>query len=149
MKEIKYVVCALFCLLAMSCGPGNIDTEIQSAEMAIARGDITAATSIANHLCDNRNLSDLSAKQLARLSMVYMQLADSADVDSNVATAADLYNRAYEMNADSAESYFASLPSDQIPYAMILSSIKESRTAHYPDSMDQHADSVFATQFPE
>ncbi len=147
MKKIKYMIFSLLCVAAVSCGPGNIDTELQSAEMAIAGGDIAAATSIAGHLCDDRSLTELSAKQLARLSIVYMQIADSVDVDGNVATAADLYNRAYEVDADSAENYFMSLPSDKIPYAMILSSIKNSRTAYYPDSLEVHADSVFESQF--
>lgn len=147
MNKIKYMICALLCVVAASCGPGDVEAELQSAEMAIARGDMMAATSIADNLCNGENFTNLSAKNLARLSMIYMQIADSADVDSNVSTATDLYNRAYEINADSAECYFQSLPSEKIPYAIILSTLKESRMVHYPDSLEADADSVFESQF--
>ena len=71
----------------------------------------------------NENLSDMPASQLARLSIVYMQLADtdSTDIQSNVSTAAGLYRRAYETNADSAASYYGTLPPDKLPYARLLS----------------------------
>ena len=61
--------------------------------MATANGDMTAARSVASHIVGNENLSDMPASQLARLSIVYMQLADtdSTDIQSNVSTAAGLY----------------------------------------------------------
>lgn len=115
---------AAICLAFGGCaGSSDIESQIREAEMATANGDMTAARSVASHIVGNENLSDMPASQLARLSIVYMQLADtdSTDIQSNVSTAAGLYRRAYETNADSAASYYSTLPPDKLPYARLLS----------------------------
>ncbi len=115
---------AAMCLAFSACsGSSDIESQIREAEMATAKGDMTAARSVASHLVGNENLSDMPASQLARLSIVYMQLADtdSTDIQSNVSTAAGLYRRAYETDADSASLYYSTLPHDKLPYARLLS----------------------------
>ncbi len=115
---------AAMCLAFSACsGSSDIESQIREAEMATAKGDMTAARSVASHLVGNENLSDMPASQLARLSIVYMQLADtdSTDIQSNVSTAAGLYRRAYETDADSASLYYSTLPPDKLPYARLLS----------------------------
>lgn len=127
----------------------NAEAELQNAEMAVARGDMTAAGSVAKHLSDDKNLSGLSATQIARLSIIYMQIADSADIDANVATAANLYRKAYAANRDSAEAFYTALPSEMVQYSMILSNIVE--TQDHPLDIDScmHADSIFDYSTPD
>lgn len=141
-REIRNLIVAVGALLAVGCGGKmNVEDELRSSEMAIVDGDMETASAMASHITEN-SAEGLSAKQLARLSIVYMQIADSIDNDTNVATAAELYGRAYASNADSADLYYMSLPSEKIPYAMILSNISGSRSNVYVDSLFMDDDSV-------
>lgn len=140
--EIRNLIVAAAALIASGCGGSvDVETELQGSEMAIADGDMETASAMASHITEN-SAAGLSAKQLARLSIVYMQIADSIDNDTNVATAAEYYNRAYASNADSAELYYTSLPSEKIPYAMILSNISGGGRGLYVDSLFVESDSV-------
>ena len=138
---------AAMCLAFSACsGSSDIESQIREAEMATAKGDMTAARSVASHLVGNENLSDMPASQLARLSIVYMQLADtdSTDIQSNVSTAAGLYRRAYETDADSASLYYSTLPPDKLPYARLLSILVVNRDNPY----DMASDTVGYTDEP-
>lgn len=145
MTNYAKIIIGSIALIAAACSGGNMESDLQTAEMAAARGDMDAASSVARHLTSDRNLSGLTAKQLARLSIVYMQIADIDTTDnSNVATAASLYQKAYESNRDSAETFYSSLPSEKVQYSMILSSIVGTREHPYNADADMHADSLAA-----
>ena len=91
--------------------------------MAIANGDMRAASSAADHIVGNRNLSDLSANQLARLSIIYMQMADSIDREDSVGQATQCYKQAYDANSDSATAFYLSLNPDKMRYAVMLKAL--------------------------
>lgn len=139
---------------AYSCGNSatDIEQQLQRAEMAVAQGDMTAAHSAAEHLIGNDNLSTLPASQLARLSMVYMQMADSMDQDSNVAIATDLYRRAYEANPDSAAMFYSEVSPEHMQYATMLSTLVSNIDNPYDMSRDSintmHDDSVLHSLEP-
>lgn len=138
---------AAMCLAFSACsGSSDIESQIREAEMATAKGDMTAARSVASHLVGNENLSDMPASQLARLSIVYMQLADtdSTDIQSNVSTAAGLYRRAYEADADYASLYYSTLPPDKLPYARLLSIL----VGNIDNPYDMASDTVGYTDEP-
>lgn len=125
-NSFKAALLSLATLFAVACsGSADIDSQIRSAEAAIAQGDMVAARSVASNLLGNDNLTGIPASQLARLSIVYMQLADSdtSDSQSNVSTAAGLFRKAFEANADSAARFYNSLPPDKLPYARMLSTL--------------------------
>ncbi len=138
-------------LFAMSACHSSTDVEyeLQSAETAIAHGDIKAATSVANTLSDSIATPHLSAKQLARLSIIYMQIADSAENGINVAKATDIYRKAYRVNPDSAAQYYSALPAEKAQYLMMLSSIVASQDHPYDIEADIHADSILLMQLDE
>lgn len=137
------LVCSTL-LAGSSCSSKiDIDSELQNAEMAIAMGDMDAATSVAENLSDGKNLSGLSAKQLARLSIVYMQIADSVDNGTNVNSAIEAYRRAYQADADSADAYYSALPSERAQYSMMLANIVAGLDTPYDADADMHADSIF------
>ena len=127
MKMIMFAatMAAVFLTLGACSGSSDIDSQLRRAEMATAQGDMTAARSVAVHIVGNENLSGLPASQLARLSIVYMQLADADTVDhqSTVSTAASLYRKAFEANPDSAMRFFSTLTPDKLPYAQMLSTL--------------------------
>lgn len=133
----------LFSSLALTACGGHTDADetIRAAEMAIARGDMTAASSVAQQLTDSVNLSGLTARQLGRLSIVYMQLADSMDNANNVARATDAYRRAYSQQPDSAAIFYSSLPSETAQYSMMLSAIVGNQD--HPFDMSELADSAY------
>lgn len=121
--------------------------ELRNAELAIADGDMTAARSVADRLVGTPSLDDLSARDLARLSMVYMRMAeDENDNTTLVATAADLYRRACRENADSARAYYMSLdlPDEALAsqlYHIVVAT--DSAGVIPPDDHEFHPDSIF------
>lgn len=151
-KRFFATTAIIFTILASSCGKTNADIEqqLQRAEMAVAQGDMTAARSVTEHLIGDEDLSKLPASQLARLSMVYMQIADSLDQNSNVAIATDLYRRAYKANPDSAAMYYSGVSPEHMQYATMLSTLvsnidnpynmsRDSINALTEDSLMQHS----------
>ncbi|MCM1484149.1 MAG: hypothetical protein NC043_07420 [Muribaculaceae bacterium] len=147
-RHIIYTLYTLFLaavlmVAAVSCSSAvDAENELRSAEMALARGDMEVATSVAEHLSAGENLSGLSASQLARLSVVYMQLADDSEGGTEVVSATDCYRRAYEANADSAAAYYSSLPSEKAQYAMMLSTIVGNQDHPYNPDEHMHEDSI-------
>lgn len=116
MKHILSIIIATFAAVIIASCSGNADKgeQVREAEQAVIDGDIIGARDMADRLVADSNLDDMSATGLARLSMVYMQVADEENDNSAlVATAADLYRRACRADADSARAYYASLPPDK------------------------------------
>lgn len=110
MKLIFHIAVLLVAAMT-ACSGTSATEELRNAEEALAQGDMTAARSVADKMIAADQLDALTATELARLSMVYMEMAEEeADNTALVATAADLYRRACRENADSAAAYFNSLP---------------------------------------
>lgn len=116
-----------------SCGSStaSAEDEIRRAEMALAEGDMTTAHSVADKLSSGENLSGLSAKQLARLSMVYMQLADSEGNSDLAANGADCYRRACKISTDSVEEFCRNLPPENAQTAALLQHLVSTADASY------------------
>lgn len=125
MTHLRIILaCALPLMLAAACTGGDrTDADLRDAEMAIAQGDMKVATSVADHIMGDKNITGLTSRQLARLSMIYMQIADSADTGGNISTATKLYRSAYSANADSAALYYSTVPSHLTPHARMLAAI--------------------------
>lgn len=136
MQRLHFLLIAAILVLTASCGisSGEVVDNLRDAEQAIARGDMKAAQSAGDYILGNENYSGLSASQLARLSMVYMQLADSVDQTSNIRKAADLYDRAHSLNADSAAEVYNNLPPDQLQYYAAMTEYSANRKS--PVSLD-------------
>ncbi len=140
--------------IGSACG-GAAETEnaIRDAEMALANGDMEVATSVADHITNSSaDASNLSATQLARLSIVYAQLAEFSNDDTNTAVAVNYCRAALKENADSTEAYYSQLPPDQVGYAralmLIVQNIENPRDISEsiePDSMAFVNDPTFAS----
>ncbi|MDE7410775.1 MAG: hypothetical protein K2M94_01895 [Paramuribaculum sp.] len=116
----------------------EIETSLREAEMSVATGDMEVATSVGNHLLGEDNARHLSATDLARLSIMYMQMADSGNADDNTALAAELYRRALSVSADSTDAYLQSLPTDKMQYADMLQAISSNIDNPNVDIEDYH-----------
>ncbi len=137
-------------LAAMMCSCNNaagIDDSLRQAEAAITEGDVTVAKSVAEKLGEDENLTDMSASQLARLSIVYMELADGDGNRDLAANAADCYRRAYQADKDSADAYYRSLTDERASTAGLLQHLVSAADATYSfeDSVPDHSDDIYFT----
>lgn len=135
---------ALTILASCRRGSAPASDAIREAEAATALGDMEAARSVAMKITDE-NLSQLSASELARLSLVYMQIADSTDRENSIASATDLYRRAFEADPDSAQAYYSELGPDYYPYVALLKTLTGKIDNPYnplADSIDHETDAA-------
>lgn len=140
LKPLKFITITVlsFILAACSGSAESLERSLREAEAAVAQGDMEAARSVSEHLAGDDNLSQLSASQLARLSIVYMQMADIENSEQNTLKAADLYRRAYKADPDSAGAVYTGLPADQLQYVATLESLENHR--NNPVDMSSFAD---------
>lgn len=128
MSKIRDVCTFLLWLLFCNCGGGaDIAERISSAEMAYTAGDVASL----RHICDdimrkNAEKGNLTAGQLGRMSILYMELYDCADDAEALDMAIQCYRSAYEENADSAACFYAHLPVEQYKYGMSLTMLVQS-----------------------
>lgn len=144
MKNLLITLIIIFTTMAAatSCDSRSSAAEdLREAEMAVIDGNMTAARSVADRLLGATD--SLSSRELARLSIVYMHMADEEnDNTALVATAADLYRRAWRENADSAAAYYASLdPAEEALAGQLHHLVVATDSAGcIPD--DHHLDSI-------
>ncbi|MDE6430446.1 MAG: hypothetical protein K2K65_04680, partial [Duncaniella sp.] len=74
-------------------------------------------------ILEQKDRAGMEATQMARLSILYMQLNERTDDPNDVEYAVQCFRDAYKINSDSAKAYYSSLPYDQEKYAMTLSTI--------------------------
>ncbi len=110
------VAFAAFAACSGNMSPESIEETLRQAESAIAKGDMTVASSVAANIADSTSVGNMSVSQIGRLSMVYMQLADSIDQSANTETATDLYDRAFRVNADSARQFYNSIEPEHMQF---------------------------------
>lgn len=125
-KTVNLLILLLSASMWSCTGGGSaagIEESLRQAEEAVTLGDMQVARSVADHMTGDEILSQLSAVQLARLSMVYMQLADNDNDGTSTATAVDLYNRAYKADADSAELFYTGVSPEQMQHVAAMSSL--------------------------
>ncbi len=122
----------------------SIESTLRDAEDAVAIGDMTSAESVASYLTKDPALSHrMSSTQLARLSMIYMQVADSIDQEGNTNRAADLYDMAYKTDADSADAFYRAIEPSRMQYVETLTNHSANRAnpvdiSTVPDEMEEH-----------
>ncbi|MDE5744200.1 MAG: hypothetical protein K2H84_00900 [Paramuribaculum sp.] len=130
MKQFCYsLFIVLISWIAFSCSGSAEDiteANLREAEMAIAQGDMTAAESAAKYIVGDRSLDDLTPRQLGRLSMIYIQLADADDKGDHVSRATDCYRTAFAVDSDSAAAFYNNVIPEHTAHAMLLSAIVHS-----------------------
>lgn len=112
-------------ILLWACGgESSVDKSLSEAETAIMENNFATASKMAEGISTSAGEPGyVTARQAARLSIIYMQLADHENEDTNTAIAVNYCREALEVNTDSAEAYYASVPSDQTAYVSALMAI--------------------------
>lgn len=150
MKLSRFTLLIPAAMMVVSCsGGGSVSERVADAEMAYASEDVALTRRIVDDIVsDPTAKGSITATELARLSILYMQLNDRTDDHEAVDLAADCYREAYKANADSAAWFYTHLPSDDQKYVMVLSSIVHSmdnprslddltnEDHEFPDSID-------------
>lgn len=125
MKHAFLLSAALSGILMLgSCGESeSVAERISSAELALANENVSATRELCGEILKQKDRPGMEAKQMARLSILYMQLNERTDEPEDVELAVQCFREAFKINADSAQSYYSSLPVDQDKYAMTLATI--------------------------
>lgn len=132
MKHLTVIITAIImALTTTSCQENRDQTNeaLRDAEMALDQGDMRTAASVTQHLVGDKNLSGLTPRQLGRLSLIYMQLADSSDHSNqseHISSATACYRKAYELDKDSAAEFYNQVSPEHTSRVMMLSNISES-----------------------
>lgn len=148
-RLIRLLPAAVILVLASCSGGGSVSERVADAEMAYAAEDVALTRRIVDDIVsDPTAKGSITATELARLSILYMQLNDRTDDHEAVDLAADCYREAYRANPDSAAWFYTHLSSDDQKYVMVLASIVHSMDN--PKSLDditedhEFADSIDA-----
>jgi tetratricopeptide (TPR) repeat protein len=138
MKKLReMIIAAATGLLALTaaCGPATSTAdELSTAEQAIETKHYDAALKICDKLSAMAESQQLSASELARLSIIYMRLSETDNDHDCVGQATQTYLRAYAANADSARAFYAALPLDMSAYVEMMASLSQALTS--PPSLD-------------
>lgn len=107
-----------------SCGGSDsIAERISAAELALANENVDATRELCGEIIGQKDRQTIEAKQMARLSILYMQLNERTDAPEDVEYAVQCFREAFKLNADSAKAFYSSLPVEQDKYAMTLATI--------------------------
>ena len=121
-----------------ACGESeSVADQISSAELALANENVSATRELCGDILEQKDRAGMEATQMARLSILYMQLNERTDDPNDVEYAVQCFRDAYKINSDSAKAYYSSLPYDQEKYAMTLSTIVHTRD-NPKDIPDEH-----------
>ena len=125
MKHAFLFSCIICCALSFnSCGGSDsIAERISAAELALANENVDATRELCGELIGQKDRQTIEAKQMARLSILYMQLNERTDAPEDVEYAVQCFREAFKLNADSAKAFYSSLPVEQDKYAMTLATI--------------------------
>lgn len=115
MKYIHYIIG----LLALAACSQAVNDPLEPALSAMRSHDYEAAVEAIEQL-DVDTTTTLDVAQLGRLSIIYMKLSEVKDVDVNTAMATRCYTTAMWIDADSARSFYNSLPIDESQYVEVM-----------------------------
>lgn len=120
----------LFLAIIMSaglggCTPENHRDNLSEAKAAFDIKDYRRAQIICDHIAADTAGKTLSAKELCRLSLLYMDIAEACPDSSavNVASATEILRRALDISPDSVSDFFTSLPAEELRGGQLVMSI--------------------------
>lgn len=146
---MRYFVLSLLALVLTACWHSSVGERVATAEAALAMDDFASVRSICDEIiCENDESDAISATELGRLSIIYMQLYDRTDDAVALDAATQCYRRAFAVDADSAAHFYTNIPVEMDKYAMSLATLVQSIdnpadiSDGYGSSGVEHADSV-------
>lgn len=118
----------LFFTLALAfsgCTASSAEDRIDLAYDAYGDKDMDRAQSELRLIMEEDSIAGYSCRNLCRLSIILMKLSEQG-YEENIAPAVHCYYRSFEVNADSATEFFATLPVEDAPFVTILSALSVS-----------------------
>lgn len=126
-RAFLFFIHAVLAMSFVSCRHSDISERISAAEMAFASQDVAQTRRICDDIIGKTpHDGSIAATELARLSLLYMQLYDRTDDADALEQATRCYREAYAANADSAAHYYSNLPVELDNYAISLASLVNS-----------------------
>ncbi|MBQ4345141.1 MAG: hypothetical protein IJC40_04490 [Muribaculaceae bacterium] len=127
-------------MVLVSCSENQ--SQDTAASLAYAEASIAAQNyEAAQNTCDSlmQVTTDLYATQWCHLSIIYMKLADVniSREEENTAVATRCYNKAFDINKDSAEIYYSALsPEEYAHYDMLTKLVNPIRDVTVEEPLD-------------
>jgi len=124
----------------------NHKESLDNAQISIENSDYRTARSI----CDEVYVSELKsgskdAELMARLSVLYMKLADyneMTDKEDNLDYAYECYEQAFDIDSIKARNYYMSLGVEDMPQVALLESIVRNTKVHLDSIGHDFTDSI-------
>lgn len=136
-----YTICMFTCMLIVfsACSSeSNHNESLDNAQISIENNDYRTARSICDEVYVSESKSESKdAELMARLSVLYMKLADHnemTDKEDNLDYAYECYEQAFDIDSTKAKNYYLSLGVEDMPQVALLESIVRNSKVH-PDSV--------------
>lgn len=127
LEKMRYILFTAIILMLQGCNNAPVAERIASAEIAYASEDVASARKICDEIAgEHRADGEITAVELGRMSILYMQLYDRTDDDDALELAERCYREAFAADADSARYFYSHLPVEQDKYAMSLATLVHS-----------------------
>lgn len=129
-----YVISLSVAAVLASCSGSSAASLAQEAQEALDSGDAAQAHALCDKAMTAADAKQLSASQLAQISLIYMKIADNDihDDGETVGLAVNAYERAMEVSPDSALLYYSSVDYNDTRHVKTLLSVV--RGLELPDS---------------
>ena len=125
----------------------NYKESLDSAQISIESEDYRMARSICDEVFDQQMDSEEGdASVLARLSILYMKLADHNEMtgrEDNLDYAYECYEKAFSIDSLEAREYYKNIGIDDMPQMVLLESIVKSSKVDLDSIYFNEKDSVF------
>lgn len=147
-RYIAISIVGMLMLSMASCiSSTNYKESLDSAQISIESEDYRMARSICDEVFDQQMDSEEGdASVLARLSILYMKLADHnemTDREDNLDYAYECYEKAFSIDSLEAREYYKNIGIDDMPQMVLLESIVKSSKVDLDSIYFNEKDSVF------
>lgn len=108
MKTLQYWLILLILSVSTSCSGSTEDTPatVDSAETALADGDVDRAIALCNQLCSSADTTQLGWRDYCRLATIFAVAYDkNIDAEASISAATRCYGRAVALQPDSAAAF--------------------------------------------
>lgn len=137
-RYIAGMLAGVCVMLSLCSSESNHNDNLDNAQVSIDNNDYRTARSICDDVLDKESKNDpADAEIMARLSVLYMKLADHNDMsdkEDNLDYAYECYERAFDIDSVKARHYYLSLSMEDMPQVALLESIVKNSKIH-PDSL--------------
>ncbi len=140
------LISLIFTALASCDGRGGDNVDyIGQAEEALDSNRYDQARSLIDEHLTASVIDTMQARELARLSIVYMRMrdcGDEADTQGWAQRAGELYGRAIKADSVAARGYYNTVPAERVEYVQVMRQLYYAPQQHIdmeePSAWDEH-----------